>query len=447
VKVCAYVMEKYAKQTYATESHNVRAWPGYEVVLDAARRAGFDYEYAGRATVHEFDVVLVSITSDCDWWPFIAEVVTWKRRPLVIAGGAGVLNVRPFLRWVDCFVLGRGELLLPQILKQHKDGERHESESVIWSDVFSMDNTYTIAQASAVYPHEVTLTNGKPFREASIGCPNKCLFCGYTWQRKYIGDGTYTAGAESMNSGNRERTIIDLLKLPPEQWQDEGPLRIVGVDGTSERLRVQANKRITRDMLRAFYSGLAQIAPPHQVKLYFICGYPNETEADWMEFVDDLRAVDESLPAGKQWSLLCHFTPFRAMPTTPAATWPMSYTNYRGKIARALKHPSMKGNIFFQGNRFWCVEGMGTDSLPTVVHSAMMLRGIEADGEIIAKLATSRKYWAASSAQKTATLEKHVDVARMFQAYTWDDLPTRYLNTFTKRESMERLSDKCLVRT
>ena len=66
MKIAAYVMDAYAKQTYSTESHDMRAWPGFEMVLDAIRRAGFDYEYAGRATIHEFDVVLVSITSDCD---------------------------------------------------------------------------------------------------------------------------------------------------------------------------------------------------------------------------------------------------------------------------------------------------------------------------------------------------------------------------------------------
>lgn len=444
MKVCAYVMDAYAKQTYSTESHDVRAWPGFEVVLDACRRAGYVIEYAGRATVHEYDIALVSITSDCDWWPFLAERATWKPGAMVIAGGAGVLNVRPFLQWVDCFVLGRGEHLLPAILAAHATGNRHASPSVVWSDSFDMRNRYEIMQATEPYPHEVIMTNGKPFREGSIGCPNKCLFCGYTWQRKYIGDGTYSAGAQSMNTGNRERTIMDLLKLPPAQWQDEGPLRIVGVDGTSERLRVAANKRITRDMLRSFLSGLAEIPKPHQVKLYFIVGYPGETDADWREFVDDIAAVDDGRKPDKQWSLLCHFTPFRAMPATPSAVWPMSYRNYRGIIAQTLKRPGMKGNIFYQGPRFWAVEGMGTDSLPSVVHSAMCLRGAEADGETIMKLARAPKYWSAVGADKVATLEKHVDVARMFQAYTWETLPTRYLQTYSRDAVMRNLSRRAV---
>ena len=427
MKIAAYVMDAYAKQTYSTESHDVRAWPGFEMVLDALRRSGYAPEYAGRATVHEYDVVLVSITSDCDWWPWLAERSTWKGKPLVIAGGAGVLNVRPFLRWVDCFVIGRGETITPLLMAAHERGERYESPSLIWSDSFDIGKRYEIAQTAQPYPHTFQLTNGKTFAEASIGCPNRCLFCGYTWQRKYIGDGTYRAGAESMNSGNRERTVIDLLKLPPAQWQDEGPLRIVGIDGMSERLRKKANKPITRGMFRGFLSGLAEIAPPHQVKLYFIVGYPGETESDWLELTEDITAVDGSLAKSKQWSLLCHFTPFRAMPATPSACWSMSAVNYRGLIARRLRKIGMRGNIFYQGNRFWAVEGMGTDSASSLIHSAICLRGAESDGAAMMKIARAGKYWKANSADKEATLRKMFDVDGLLAACTPDTLPTRYL--------------------
>ena len=190
MKIAAYVMDKYAKQIYATESHNVRAWPGFEVVLHAVRTAGYTVEYAGRATIHTFDVVLVSITSDCDWWPFIAERATWKPgKPLVVAGGAGVLNVRPFLQAVDVFVLGRAEKLIVDLIGKHESGDRIESPAVIWSDTFSPDNQYRIEQTDKPYPHTVTMTNGKPFKEQSIRCPHKCLFCGYTWQRRHISAG------------------------------------------------------------------------------------------------------------------------------------------------------------------------------------------------------------------------------------------------------------------
>ncbi len=442
MNIAAYVCKKYAKETYTTECHDVRAWPGFEIVLDAIRRRGYDYEYAGAATVHEYDVVLISITSDCDWWPYLREMRTWRGRPLIIAGGAGVLNVRPFLPYVDCFVLGRGEDVLPAILDAHKAGNRDEGASVIWSDSFDMSHRYEIKQTDRPYPHQIALTNGKPYKEQSIGCPNKCAFCGYTWHRKYYGDGGFAAGAESMASGNREHTILDLLKMPPDRWQDSGPLRIVGLDGMSERLRYIANKRISREMFRTFLSGLATIPKPHQVKLYCIVGYPTETEADWQEFVEDLRIVDAGLERlDKQWSILLHVTPMRSMPATPSAIWPMSYRNYRGVVARTLKSPSMPGNVFYQGNRFWCVEGMGTDGLPTVIQSAICHRGTEDDSEMVMTLACSSRYWGANMAEKQKALEKTFDVTRYFREYTWEDLPTRYLRGYLPEKGMCILSD------
>jgi hypothetical protein len=428
MKIAAYVMEEYAKQTYAVESHDVRAWPGFEMVLDAVRRSGYTPEYAGVATVHGYDIALVSITSDCDWWPFISERVRWRSKPsLVIAGGAGVLNVRPYLGHVDVFVLGRGENIVPAIIEAHCAGERYQSPSVIWSDSFDLNMRYEIAQTDTVYPHEFLLTNGKRYKEASIGCPNKCFFCGYTWHRKYIGDGTYTAGAESMSAGNRERTIIDLLRLPVERWQENGPVRIVGLDGMSERLRKKVNKRITSDMFREFLIKLSHLNPPHQVKLYCIVGYPTETDQDWQEFVSDIDAVDSKLERGKQWSILLHCTPFRAMPATPAACWEMSKRDLRGVVSATLKSKTMKGNVFFQGNKFWAVEGMGTDSLPTVIHSALALRGTEHYAEIITRLSCAKKYWSAPRKDKMATLVKHIDIDAILGKFTPETLPTRYL--------------------
>jgi hypothetical protein len=428
VKICAYVLSAYAKQTYAVECHDVRAWHGFEVVLHAARAAGHHVEYAGEATVHEYDVVLVSITSDCDWWPLLAEMRRWRRRDgrLVVAGGAGVLNVRPFLGRVGAFVLGRGEAILPALLTEHEAGRRLHSDSVVWADEFAVERSYRLAQAAEPYPHDVLLTNGRVFREGSIGCPMRCFFCGYTWHRRYIGDGTFSAGSAAFGQ-HTERTLADLLALPPERWCDAGPVRIVGLDGMSERLRLRANKRITREMLREFLRGLATLPKPNQIKIYSILGYPAETEDDWAEFAEDLAAVDSQLSPSKQWSLLVHVTPFRAMPATPSATWQMSAKNYRGALAKTLKKPSMPGNVFYQGRRFWAVEGMGTDSLPTVVQSALCLRGTERDADMMERLAASGKYWRADMTTKLATLEKHADIDELFRGRSQADNPTRYL--------------------
>ena len=440
MKIGAYILKKNAKANYKRECYNTRKWPGFEVVLHSLRSSGYEVDYVGEATAHKYDLILMSMTSDCDWWPFIAERTRWaKSKTRVIVGGPGILNVRPFLGIADIFVFGRGESVITKIVNAEEAGERVDDLCVVYSDTFSMLNRYEIRQTEEPYPQEIILANGQKYREQSIGCPAKCLFCAYTWHRKYIGDGGFSAGADSMSKGNKERTIVDLLKIAPEKWNDEGQVRIVGLDGVSERIRKMVNKPISRKMWREFIKKLLLSGKPHQLKVYSIVGYPHETEEDWTEFLEDIRMVDSDLSPGKQWSLLFHFTPFRAMPVTPAAIWPMSYRNYRKAVSRHLKKKSMPGNVFYQGNRFWAVEGMGTESLSTVIESAIVLRGTEEDSERVVALATTSKYWRSNVKTKIATLEKSFDCGRLFGSYTWDNIPTRYLHSYTSDHVIKKL--------
>jgi hypothetical protein len=219
---------------------------------------------------------------------------------------------------------------------------------------------------------------------------------------------------------------VDLVKL-----------RTTAIDGLSERLRFSVNKKITREMLQEFLERLAKCEKPHQVKFYNIIGYPTETFEDWEEFLEDIQIVDgKFVKQEKQTSILLHSTPFSAMPATPLACKPMSYINYRGLIAKKLGKGNYKGNIFYQGNAMWAVESMATESLPTVIQSAIVWRGIEADTDNIIKLAMSKKFNAAASNVKQSTLEKYFDVAALFGSYTSETLPTRNIRTYCRVEKM-----------
>jgi hypothetical protein len=225
--------------------------------------------------------------------------------------------------------------------------------------------------------------------------------------------------------------MLSLDMSKPEKWETRsGKLRLIAIDGFSERLRRSVNKPITREIFRSFLRGLATIDKPHQIKLYNLVGLPGETFADWREFLEDLAAVDASLSPGKQWSIVLHCTPFRAMPATPAAHWPMSYRNYRGEIAAKLKQPHHKGNIFFQGNKFWAVEGMGTDSLASHALDAVVLRGTEADAQAVKLVASSKKFHAAPVAVRVATLEKYFDMPALFAGLPKNQTPTEYLRSW-----------------
>ena len=110
MKIAIYIIKKNAKQAYKKECFDIRVNAGLMVVKDILNRKGYDVDYCSSANVHKYDVILFNITSDCDFWAFIAERVKWQKGNYkVVLGGAGVLNVRPFLTVADYFVLGRAE--------------------------------------------------------------------------------------------------------------------------------------------------------------------------------------------------------------------------------------------------------------------------------------------------------------------------------------------------
>ena len=438
MKICAYIQQAYAKQNYKKECFDTRQFVGLRVVVDAIERHGYEVEYAGMSTVHEYDVILVSITSDCDWWPFIQERLKWRKGNYkVIVGGAGVLHITPFLPYADYFVFGRGENNVPALIRilDGKSGEM--PNSVAESSTFDDNGIYYIEQVNRPYDNEIRLSDKKTFKEKTIGCNHKCLFCGYTWQRKYISPLDHYAMDDALfgNIADKERAMIDIKRDPKSV--DFSKLRTTAMDGMSERLRFMVNKKISRDdMVNFIRMMIDSDAKPHQLKLYNIVGYPTETQEDWWEFYETLVEADGDIKRKeKQWSIVLHCTPFRAMPATPLACAPMSKVNYRGRPAKVLGK-GLKGNLIYQGKNLWCVESMGTESLSTVEVSAIAHRGKVEDSENIARLCSNKKFWSASNAVKMATLERYFDMDYLFGAFTPETLPSRYLRTYCKVEKV-----------
>ena len=116
----------------------------------------------------------------------------------------------------------------------------------------------------------------------------------------------------------------------------------------------------------------------------------------------------------------------------------MSHVNYRGRVCRYLRSEKHVGQLFYEGRNLWAVESLGTESLATHILDALALRGVEGDAEAVARFACSRRFWTASVARRVAMLERYLDVARLFRGYTWRDLPTRYLRSYTAPEKTAR---------
>lgn len=448
IKICAYVNSAYSGRSYKNNSFDKQQFFGLRVIIDVLARAGYSVDFAGAATVHKYDYVLVSITAQHEWWPFIRDRLTWQPGNYkVLIGGAGMLHISPFLRFADFFMFGRGEeLILPLIEGIERDGG-YDSPYV--ADARNFDpasgRLYYVKQAERLYPHEIELAGcdktsksaiwGAKTKEAAIGCNHSCFFCNYSWARRWLpGDADcYRTSGGRVHSEDKERAILDWAAGLAVDYRY---LITTAIDGFSERLRFLVNKKITDEILYKFTLAiLSEDGRAMNVKYFNICGLPTETEDDWWALIRIFERADKDAPhyAGPQHGIILHSTPFNAQPVTPLACAPMSKRNYRGEVSRVLGK-YQQGNLIFKGDNLWAVESSGTESLSTVMLHALAVRGSIDDSENIIKLCRSSKFWNASAPQKEATLCKYFDMDKLFGCYTADTLPSRYLRTYGKPE-------------
>ncbi len=449
-KIAIYIQKRYAKPTYKTESYDVRAWPGIEMVKDDLERRGYPVGYCDRGTVADYDIILMSITAACDWYPFIAERVKWAKGDYkVLMGGAGLLNVRPFLEYFDAVVFGRAEGLTHLVIDSLMGGYEMDNPSVCYAQSFSMDKRYEVRQVDKPYPHEYRLPRGDNWQETASGCKRKCLFCQYAFSRRYMSRDGDISG-EYNHANVNEATIFDFDLAHPDTWTRGGRgYIIVGLDGTSERLRFMANKPITDDLLRDFI--IASIAAPgvYRVKMFNIVGLPTESPGDWERIVDVFAGADEQVRVTgddrERYVFEITNNHFNTSFPAPFAVMPARYENLRWLPADTVRRSPLKNVKYrhkvFDGRLVRLLFMHSTETLPTVALTQASYRGIEKDAPALRKIACSRKYWNANTATRKATLESVLDVDRLFGCYTWETLPTRYLHTYVPYEGMAKMSD------
>jgi len=465
MKITVYVQGEYAKQTYSEESYDRRWWPGMELIRDALIRAGYEVGYSSFADVHESDVVLCSMTGGVDFYSFLAERLRWKGfKGKIVVGGAAVLNPRPMLPFFDVFVLGRGEKAIVDVIRSIEAGAVPEGEGIASSETFSMDRTYKLIStlSTGLYPHRVVLPRNS-YQEAAVGCRFKCLFCNYTWTRPFIGETQRDAGAgnEIFGGGDHEHTLAELDFDHPEGWSPH--MRNVAFDGCSQKIRTMINKNVSREMIREFLR-LGPSEKRRRFKVYNVLGYPNETEADWMEMLEDLNAPEASVyqsPSGKPCVFELSLLGFYAMPQTPAAIWKQDYRGVLPEFVKFLRRQSWinPGNQSIHNP--YCRDDRGgivvvcsqyLERLSTHILQTIIWRGDHTHSNAIAKIALSAKFWGLTDRERTLALESLMDTRALFKEHTWDTVPTRNIlppdpyNSGKWRDVFMSLSQKGLVK-
>lgn len=439
MRICAYVQERYAKQTYKNECLDTRQFVGLRIIIDCLEKAGYTVDYAGIATVHTYDVVLVSLTAFCDWWSFIDERMQWQKgKYKVCVGGAGVLHIAPFTHIADYFMIGRGEDLIVPLIKAIENGDDIDNESIVSSKTFSPEKSYYIKQANKSYETPIQLYKGEPWQEGKIGCNHRCLFCSYTWSRKQNFQGAFAwDSGGTIDMTERECALLDYKSGQYKvNWK---MIRTTAIDGSSERLRWGVNKKIKNSVIQDFLRDAVESdAKPHIVRLFNIVGYPTENTEDYAELVKVFREADESIQTESKptkWVFGLQNNHFIPYPATPMACAPFSLKDYRDCMIKELQSHLPKRRLF-SGKHIDLVEGQLEECLSTVVMNVIVARADEKDAENIIRLACFKKFWSSTNDVKMATLCKYFNLDKLCGAYKPNELPSRYLHTYAQVEKM-----------
>ena len=308
----AFLMYHPLKQRQKNNSFEGNYNIGANVIIDVLKRNNIECDFCTVDTADKYKIVLVSFTSDFDCISFyqsVALLPTWqptKRSFCVIGGGEGMQNPTVIRNYVDYGVFGRAENIIVDLVDCVLGGKLFEHESVMNLPEL---HDVKVAQARDLYPYEIKLggEKKKTWNESFIGCPNKCLFCHYSWSRKWIGGDTYHQGDLTLR-----RSSEILWKDIQAITSKEGRIRSA-IDGSSERLRMAYGKKITNKEVIDGIDHLGSFDGITVLMVYNISNMPHETQKDR----DELYGIVKQANPKNRVIVVFQSTPFRASLLTP----------------------------------------------------------------------------------------------------------------------------------
>lgn len=365
----------------------------------------------------EFDVVAFSLSFELDYLNVlrmlqlsgipIRGVERDETRPLVIAGGiCATFNPEPLADFVDAFVIGDAENVLPDLVRAveaARDAPREDQlaalSGVPGAYVPKMEAPSSAPRvvkrnvATNLHQHpnkSVIRTPDAEFGEVQLvetarGCGRGCRFCvaGFVNRpprvRKVenaaggtrlglVGAAVFdrcdveemcrrivASGSEFTVSSVRLETVTPALaKLMAQGGQKT---LTIAPEAGSERLRRVIKKHCTGQAIFEAVSA-ATDAGIDKIKLYFMIGLPTETDADVEAIVNLMRPLAQSFPTVSFQVSVSSFVP---KPWTPFQWHPMEREGVLKKRYAALRNGiSSIGGVSFSGEspRLSMVQGI-----------------------------------------------------------------------------------------
>ncbi len=404
VAFLVYAPEKQRRQNNSFDGNdNI----GAKVIIDILQKHHFDVRFCAPETANKYKVVMVSLTSTYDVYAFYKSVALrpeWQRKNRtfkVVAGGFGMQNPYPIRNIVDVAVFGRAEKIIVPLVSALLNGKTFEHESVMnLPDVHQVK----IAQTEELYSSSV-------FNEEFIGCPNKCLFCHYTWARKPVGHGkTYVQG--TLTGGSSPELLFNDLSTVTQKC---GRIR-TALDGFSERLRFAYGKNISNETIINNIHHIGSFEGNTVVICYNIGNFPGETQSDRLEFDNIMRSITPKYRV----IIVLHTTPFRPSLATPMQFAPVSlypaYTKFRFQTVVDTPHLLVK-------------HSMSNESPFSQLQSVIAERATDKSDALFHALCFSPKLKNAVSDQAVMLVKKNFDLSPYLRSYEYGEHPGKFLES------------------
>ncbi len=400
---------------------------GANVIMDVLRRSGVECGFCTPDTAKDYRVVLVSFTSDYDCLAFYSSVAllkSWQpkaRTFKVIGGGEGMQNPTVVRNYLDYAVFGRAEDFVSELVQSVLGGGDYTHPSVMHLPDIS---PVVVNQAECLYPHDIDLGKGRgrrQWKESFIGCPNKCLFCHYTWSRKWIGGDTYYQGDLTMS-----RSIEILWKDIPKISKKEGRIR-TAIDGFSARLRNAYGKHISNDEIITGINHIGDFTGTTVVMVYNISNMPGETEGDRQELYATVKKANPK----NRVIVVFQSTPFRPSLLTPLQWAP---------VALFPATSDLSANVIHDSDNLRVMHSFSNESPWSQLQTVIISRATPDTDKLFHALCFHPKLKNGTARERIGLLKSTFDLSPYLREYdTSERHPAWFLDSYTERDKLSRM--------
>lgn len=363
-----------------------------------------NYQYA-----HKYRLVLVSMTSTWDIYDIYKQMknANWNNRQFIaIVGGFGCQNPFALYNFVDYAFFGRAENIINEVCTN-----AILNKNLDYSFITPLNKVRkTIARpVQQLYDFSVKYgKNNSTWTELFTGCPHKCKFCHYSYNRKNLRKGNLNEYInDGISTGSKEIMLVDIPKYTEKLGRVTAAL-----DGYSERLRYLFGKHISWEQVEQSLDHLASFKGNVYLKLYNIVNFPTETLADEQEFDYFFNQYAEYTE--KKDGLLkveVFNTAFR-----PSLNTPME---------------RMAVNLFPEARKDILTIAQGKGIIikyTSLIQGAFMhladliaIRYTSNDLPLIDQIATDKQFNKLSNEKKLETIAKNYDINKFLREYSWEE--------------------------